>query len=280
MRCSDAPFGCKSKQNQIHMPNRKASAAQEVPFSSSVREVESFNRGVGDRVRHIRTDVLGMSVADMAATFEVGTSTIQRYEAGERTPDAFFLARVAERANIDVVWLLYGGDGPTTKGAGATRPAEQSPAISCSDTLGNPVDLSEFVVVPRYSTKASAGHGSAVDGNGPLFTMAFRRYWIEKYLGAAPQDLAVLSVKGDSMEGVLNDRDVILINCADTHASAGLYVLRIDGALFVKRLQRLPGGVLQVSSANDAYEPFTVNLAEPHEDFSVIGRVVWFGRQV
>uniref|UniRef100_UPI0018AC84AA S24 family peptidase n=1 Tax=Burkholderia pseudomallei TaxID=28450 RepID=UPI0018AC84AA len=108
----------------------------------------------------------------------------------------------------------------------------------------------------------------------------FRWYWIENYLHAKPTDLSVLSVKGDSLQGMLNDRDVILIDRSQTTGSAGLYVLRIDGDVIVKTLQRLPGGILKVSSANTAYEPFEVNMAQPPSDFEIIGRVVWAGRQM
>jgi signal peptidase I len=63
------------------------------------------------------------------------------------------------------------------------------------------------------------------------------------------------------MEGVLNDRDVILVNHADTSPGAGLYVLRIEGDLLVKRVQKLPGGKLEIMSANEAYRPFEIDPA-------------------
>ncbi len=252
----------------------KAMQAADAALSSSDREVETFNKVVGDRLRQVRTDILMLSVAAMAAEMGVGTSTIQRYESGERTADAFFLARVAERAKVPVD-VLCGREWPTQAHQQAKREVS-----SIVDTLGQPVDLSEFVFIPRYSVKAAAGHGQAVTDEAPTHTMAFRRYWIENYLHAHPADLSVLSVKGDSQQGVLNDRDVILIDRGQTGASAGLYVLRIDGDVMVKTLQRLPGGVLRVSSANPAYVPFEVNMAQPPADFAIIGRVVWFGRQV
>ncbi len=128
--------------------------------------------------------------------------------------------------------------------------------------------------------KAAAGHGQSITDEAPTHAMAFRRYWVENYLNAKAADLSVLSVKGDSQQGVLNDRDVILIDRSQTSGSAGLYVLRIDGEIIVKTLQRLPGGILEVSSANPAYKPFEVNASQPPDDFAIIGRVVWFGRQV
>lgn len=253
----------------------KDTTAPAAELSSSEREVETFNKMVGGRIRHIRTDVLRLSVAAMAAEFGVGTSTIQRYESGERTADAFFLAQVAGRGGVSVNFLC-GLESPS----GASQAPSATSVSGAVDTLGNTVDISEFVFIPRYNVKAAAGHGQAVTDEAPTHTMAFRRYWIENYLHANPADLSVLSVKGDSQRGVLEDRDVILIDRSQVSGTAGLYVLRIDGDVIVKTLQRLPGGVLRVSSANPNYEPFEVNLSQPPADLAIIGRVVWFGRQV
>ena len=109
--------------------------------------------------------------------------------------------------------------------------------------------------------------------------MAFRRYWIKHYLRADPAKLAVISVKGDSMDGVLNDRDAILIDLSDVAPTGGLYVVRQGDDLMVKRVQKVAGGRLLLLSANPAYVPVEVDPAR-EVDFAVVGRVVWFGRQV
>ena len=48
----------------------------------------------------------------------------------------------------------------------------------------------------------------------------------------------------------------------------------------MKQTQQLPNGRLLVKSANPAYDPFEINLLETDTDVKIIGRVVWFGRQV
>lgn len=148
------------------------------------------------------------------------------------------------------------------------------------DTLGNPVDVEEFSFIPRYDVQASAGFGQFTEDNAPRFTMAFRSYWIKNHLNVSPSSLSVINVRGDSMEGVLNDKDVILINHQDTQAGDGLYVLRLGNDLYVKRVQRLPHGKLLVSSANPSYAPFEVDLNTLDTDVAIIGKVVWFGRTV
>lgn len=241
-----------------------------------------MSENLGERLRLVRDSVLKEARSVTAEKLGVSLVSIQNYENGIREPSATFVVNFAKMAGVSLEWLLL-GEGQMLKQAAsevASGSGSDSGHCVCLDTLGNPVDLDEFVFIPRYNLKAAAGHGATTEGEKPMFSMAFRRYWVENYLRATPTDLSVISVKGDSMEGVLNDRDVILLNTSDTQASSGLYVLRVDGDLVVKRVQRLPGGILRVISANEAYATFDVDLNNPPADFGVIGRVVWFGRQI
>lgn len=241
-----------------------------------------MSENLGERLRLVRDSVLKEARSVTAEKLGVSLVSIQNYENGTREPSATFVVNFAKMAGVSLEWLLL-GEGQMLKQAAsevASAPDSDSGHCACLDTLGNPVDLDEFVFIPRYNLKAAAGHGATTEGEKPMFSMAFRRYWVENYLRATPTDLSVISVKGDSMEGVLNDRDVILLNTSDTQASSGLYVLRVDGDLVVKRVQRLPGGILRVISANEAYATFDVDLNNAPADFGVIGRVVWFGRQI
>lgn len=153
-------------------------------------------------------------------------------------------------------------------------------ALEVLDTLGNPVDLSEFVFIPRYNVKVAAGHGYVVEDEKPRFTMAFRKYWIRLHLRTDPKSLSVVKVTGDSMEAVLFDGDNVLVDHSRNQPGNGLYVLRIGEELIVKRTQTLPGNHLLVSSANEAYQPFELNLADETSGVEIIGKVVWFGRQI
>ena len=129
--------------------------------------------------------------------------------------------------------------------------------------------------------KNKPGNGHPVDLEEPLFCMAFRRYWIENYVTTDIKQLSVIAVKGDSMEGVLNDGDNILVNHAATTPRDGLFVLRINNDLMVKRVQSLPGKLL-ITSANPAYTPFEIDLAKnkDNEEAAIVGRVEWFGRAI
>ncbi|WP_245636597.1 S24 family peptidase [Eikenella longinqua] len=126
----------------------------------------------------------------------------------------------------------------------------------------------------------SAGHGAWADDIPPKSTLAFRRDWLEAFVTTDFNNLSVVMVKGDSMAGVLNDKDAILVDHSRTEASDGLYALRIGNEIFVKRVQRLPHALL-VTSENPQYKPFEVPLQNgdsSDSSVSIIGKVVWLGR--
>ena len=187
-------------------------------------------------------------------------------------PKSETLKKIKQLKGCSIDWLLTG--------EGSPFPDSETPKATATDTLGNPVDIDEFVFVPRYDIQAAAGHGQLVGDEQPMFAMAFRRYWIENYVTRDIKNLSVISVKGDSMEGVLNDGDTILINHGQTTPRDGLYVLRLNENLLVKRLQLIPGGIVNVISANEAYPTFEIDLKNPTDDVAIIGRVEWFGRSI
>lgn len=223
----------------------------------------------------------GVKPSDIYNKIDMSASGFNRVWKEGAVPTADYLVKIQEVTGCDLNWLLTGKGMPYLD---RTRP-ENAGAFPVSDTgagavdtLGNPVDLREFVFIPRYSVEA-AGHGQTVSDEKPLFCMAFRRYWIENYVTRQTDKLSVIAVKGDSMEGILNHGDNILINHAETEPRDGLYVLRIGNDLFVKNIQRLPGRLL-VKSANPLYEPFEIDLTADNTDIAIIGRVEWFGRSV
>ena len=198
------------------------------------------------------------------------------YEGG--LPNAETLIKIRESTGCDINWLLTGKGSPYIDNDQAVEVRTHSDGTA-TDTLGNPVNLDEFVFIPRYDVYAAAGHGYPAEDDKPLFCMAFRRYWIENYVTRQLDKLSVIAVKGDSMEGVLNHGDNILVNHAETTPRDGLYVIRIDNDLFVKQIQKLPGKLL-VKSSNPAYEPFEIDLNDDSQNVAIIGRVEWYGRTV
>lgn len=104
--------------------------------------------------------------------------------------------------------------------------------------------------------------------------LAFKQEWLKTHLGLSAANLAVISVLGDSMEPYLFNGDLIMI---DTHVSKiesdAIYVLQVDGALLVKRIQKKMDGTVIVKSDNEHYEP-EVFRGDSVDRIRVVGRMV------
>ncbi|OHY68435.1 repressor [Pluralibacter gergoviae] len=224
------------------------------------------------------------SIRQFAVECGISYGAMHKYFTGATQPTLDNLITLAQTTGVSIQWLATGIDyHPGNSGDLMVQDAQGTNSLatkSIEDVQGNTVDLSEFIFVPRYNVSAAAGYGAWNDDETPMFTVSFRRYWVVNHLKADPAKLSVISVVGDSMEGILNDKDIILVNHGDKEPIEGIYVLRLDGQLIVKRVQRLPGAELHVTSTNPAYKPFTINLNNVPSDFDVVGKVVWYGRVV
>lgn len=179
------------------------------------------------------------------------------------------------RAGINANWLLT-GEGPMLFKELATANAEPLPLVSSEEHRG-------YVAIPLFNNiRAAAGHGAVVGHEAADDALMFKEDWIRFELGARPQDLKLIRVSGDSMEPTLRAGDVILVdNRTQRPDREGIYILRMDGMLLVKRVQAMPGGVVSITSDNPAFTPWTMKLAELEgADVAILGRVVWSGRRL
>ncbi|NJS14544.1 MAG: helix-turn-helix transcriptional regulator [Sphingopyxis sp.] len=136
-----------------------------------------------------------------------------------------------------------------------------------------------MLLVPQLAIGASAGAGSNIDGEGVEAGFAFDPRWLRR-MGADTRALSIIAVEGDSMAPTLNDGDDIMVDGGDAadRLRDGIYVLRMDDMLMVKRVARLPGaGRISVTSDNPLY-PSWPDLAA--DAVTLVGRVVWAGRRV
>nr|WP_256674514.1 S24 family peptidase [Pseudomonas sp. ALS1131] len=106
--------------------------------------------------------------------------------------------------------------------------------------------------------------------------LSFTRYGLRKK-GLTPSNLACLRVDGDSMLGLLDDGDTVMIDQSrNTLEGEGVYVVMLDDHLFAKRLQRQFDGSVLIISHNKEYQPMTVPRDRLGE-LQIIGRAVWAG---
>lgn len=154
------------------------------------------------------------------------------------------------------------------------------PAHAINENIPHASALSDFVFVPRYDVKASAGHGSLIHSEQIVDHLAFKKSWVRTQLGCTETDLALITVKGDSMEPTLSPNDLILIDLRKNYvADNAVYVLQYDGSLLVKRIQRLMNGSVIIKSDNPEYKIEELS-ADQAKKLNVLGVVVWYGRKM
>jgi len=187
-------------------------------------------------------------------------------ERGDSLPDAFELEVLAREYNTTPTELLGG------ESAGAARSAGVPHGVRA-------VQVDELIYVPLFDLRDQAEGAAFTDADSVLAMRPFDAQFIRYDLGIAHDDLAMFGVVGASMEPWLHARDAVLADLRDRDAlTEGVHLIRLDGALLMKKLQRLPGKVLRVSSYNPAYEPFDIQGHESADrDFAVLGRVRWAG---
>ncbi len=150
--------------------------------------------------------------------------------------------------------------------------------------LGGPAETPQpaagLVTVPQLRVQASAGPGRIVGEEGESGRIGFDARWLRALAGAAADALSLIRVSGDSMVPTLAEGDDILVNRADAadRLRDGIYVLRVEDALIVKRIALSPTGKrISIRSDNDAYPAWPD--CDPAE-VAIIGRVIWAGRRL
>ena len=171
-------------------------------------------------------------------------------------PTSELLYRIRAATGVSLDWLLTG---------------ERSPGPPARPTAA------DLVFVQTYAGKRAAARSKRAPRAGEDY-VALRRDWVVQRLRAHPDELAFVTVKGESMAPTLEGGDLALV---DRGAAAidedAIFVLEQDDGLWIRRMQRLGGSRYQALSDNPRYLPFTFRLTGK---IAIVGRVVWVGKRI
>lgn len=139
------------------------------------------------------------------------------------------------------------------------------------------VNLEDFAYIPLYKAFASAGHGAEnPDYVAVSDVLAFRKNYLRQR-GFKEKDLCIIYASGESMLPIIPDRAAMLVRLDKTAVIDGkIFVIQIDGDLFVKRIERNPTTRgLTLFSENPLHK---VRELSPEQlengNFNIIGQVV------
>ena len=224
-----------------------------------------------ERLKNLRTQ-LSLSIEKMANEltangYSITFKTISGYENAFRQPSVSFLTGLTNIYDANPNWLLTG------KGEMFLNKEKEY-------SVPQNLNFENITFIPHVDLKVSAGYGSIIDEiNMTQDFMAFAKSWIIKNTHVSPESLVLFTVSGDSMDcptSSIKDGGLILVDKSIIEfKNDGVYVIALDDALYVKRLQILPGKKLKVKSDNLNYDPFEVSLDT--DNFHIVGKVIWAG---
>ncbi|WP_257274331.1 XRE family transcriptional regulator [Endozoicomonas sp. SESOKO4] len=192
---------------------------------------------MGARIRYVQEQVGGSS--NLHEMTDVSTSQLSRLIRDDvKNPGLIQLQAIARAGGVSISWLVDGDDGHG-----------DAPGIT---------NASGYVAVSYYE-----------EGNAPVM---FERSYLVNEMSTNPDDCVMFKAGDDSMATTINKGDKLLLDTSRTKGD-GLFLVKIDGNVFVKRLQWLPGAGVDVVSDNKAYRSYQLSP----EKLEVIGQVVWIG---
>lgn len=169
----------------------------------------------------------GLTVGQIAEVCGVSSSAVSQWKEGPiKSIKPAPAARLAERTGFNALWIAT-GEGSKWR----TRPAKAPIEME-----NNP----DYPAIRRVRLTLSAGiSGFAVDADLDDDTpIVFKRSWFERN-GYRRDDLVAIGVKGASMEPLLFEGDVVVINTAQQEPKDGrVFAINFDGELIIKRLLR------------------------------------------
>ncbi|SMH36055.1 Predicted transcriptional regulator [Maritimibacter sp. HL-12] len=199
-------------------------------------------------------------------------SKIRDIESGRQRVNDQFVAKLVEIFPVDLNWLFSLND-----------EGETQPPIGPADgnkPLSGDVQIfgQDYNAIKVYEIEASAGNGIVPAAEEAAHQVAFTRSWLIRH-GIAADLAGLVRVKGDSMAPTIPDGAWVLVDfrAHGDWSSPGIYIVRHEGAILIKRLQRpngkqhLEGWVVMISD-NLAYPPLVVHTATA-DDFQPIARV-------
>lgn len=206
-----------------------------------------------------RADQMGMNQTQFAVRMGVSAQSVTNWKKRADMP-AELHARAADVLQCSVDELLQ------RKSTRAARIQHQR---------------ADVIEVPLLAAAPSMGYGGErPDHDAVIDTMRLSVPWVRLNLPAVSglHNLALLVAYGDSMEGTFNDGDLLLVDSGVREVSIdAVFVLSLEGNLYVKRLQRRPDGSVSMISDNKLYDTIVIADGE-RQRFEVLGRVVWAWR--
>lgn len=209
---------------------------------------------MNERVKTLRK-VLQLNQTEFGKKIGITMRAVQKWENGESKPQNSTLKSLINTFNVNPDWLLT-GDGEMFL-----------------DNASRQQELSDIISIPYYpEVSAAAGSGALVYDENTVKHLQISSAIINISTG---DNVCLINATGNSMQPVIDDRDLLLVDLSQKLITdEGIYVIRLDTTLVVKRVQKILNGVILISD-NPQYPPREISANNFNEnDAAVIGKVI------
>lgn len=148
------------------------------------------------------------------------------------------------------------------------------------ESLASEEEISTQATIPVYAITAGMGRGRFVESEVIIKIVVVNQSTLgEMRLTGTGHGIVAVYADGESMEPTIPPKSIVFVDRNQRDLRDGVYLVRLEDMIYVKRIQRLPDHKLKVISDNPIYKPFDVDLKNG-DDFEILGKVVrtWIER--
>ncbi|XGW00632.1 MAG: helix-turn-helix transcriptional regulator [Leptolyngbya sp. BL-A-14] len=142
----------------------------------------------------------------------------------------------------------------------------------------NPASSSEDEVLSQDKPAAAPMSGAPPANSLKTVSVAQQRdSEIYTRLGHALEHEDFLYMEDDSMEPTIDEGALLILDTSYNNVSelaAGIYALKTDSKVHVRRLDPLPNGKIVVSADNQRYRSLTIDPRRHREDMFLLGKII------
>lgn len=230
---------------------------------TEIAEHQSTVSDIGRRLKEERKR-LGLKATDFERYGGWPSSTIYGWEAGKSSPKSEFYAMTSS-LGFDIPYIVTG----------------KRTAASMSGPAAAPAGDADAIYLPLMGASGSMGPGEYSYEDVIVAELPVSRRWLTMNLPRCrPEALHLVHARGDSMGDTLHSGDFAIVDTDDQAADvSGVYVLEVQGKLYIKRVTIRLDGTKEISSDNPNVR--TVEVLNGSQAVRICGRVVygWNGRR-
>lgn len=213
-----------------------------------------------NRIKAIRKNK-GLTVTELAKKVGLSTTHVSNIENHKRGLEIGWIEPFAKALDVGPIDILEGE---------WNEASCQPPAV--------PGVPEGYITVPLYDMSAAAGYGAYINKEVAeiIKPLIFERSYLRN-LGN-PKEIFGMFVYGDSMEPILRDGSLVLVDpCKKELWQGKIYLVRRGMMLYVKYIEANSNEILLKSANKLNYADMIIDLrADQSEDFEILGQIVWY----